>query len=164
MTMMMVYDAQYLSRKVIAELELLEESRHEDCRKEENHTPEENIRDVGSMRATGAAHKLSLLFNTVLQQQEEGRVKELKQTQTHSRINITPTYSSTESKAFFGGEERLFLFKSWIESKIIFSFLTLAFIFCDTVLRFSTFILFIALPGFTLLFYLFYFLRCIQIN
>lgn len=59
--------AQYLCGKIIAELELLEEGRQEHSTKEENDTPEENIGNVWSMRAAGAAHKLPLLFNTVLQ-------------------------------------------------------------------------------------------------
>lgn len=63
------HDAQYLRGKVIAELELLEEGGHEDGRKEEDDTPEEDIRNIGSVRATCTAHKLPLLFNTVLQQQ-----------------------------------------------------------------------------------------------
>jgi len=66
--LMTVEKAKYLCGKVIAELELLEECRHKDSGEEENDTPEENIRDVGSMRATGAAHKLASFFNTVLQQ------------------------------------------------------------------------------------------------
>lgn len=64
-----MYDALYLCRKVIAELELLEQGGHEDGGKEENDTPEEDIRNIGSMRATGTPNKLPLLFNTVLQQQ-----------------------------------------------------------------------------------------------
>lgn len=59
-------DAQYLCREVIAELELLKEGGHEDGRKKEEDTPEEDVRNIGSMRATGAAHKLALLFNTGL--------------------------------------------------------------------------------------------------
>lgn len=58
--------ALYLRGKVIAELELLEECGHEDGGEEENDTPEEDIRNVRSVRATGASHKLPLLFNTVL--------------------------------------------------------------------------------------------------
>lgn len=64
---MVMNDAQYLCGKVIAELELLEEGRHQDSRKEEKDTPEENIRNIRSMRTAGAAHKLPSLFNTVLQ-------------------------------------------------------------------------------------------------
>lgn len=60
--------AQYLCGKIIAELELLEECRHDDCRKEENDTPEENIRNVRSVRAAGGAYKLPSLFNAVLQE------------------------------------------------------------------------------------------------
>ncbi len=67
----------YLCGKVIAELELLEEGGHEDGGKEENDTPEEDIRNVGSIRATGAAHKLPSVFNTVLQQQVEGSYSNL---------------------------------------------------------------------------------------
>lgn len=63
------FNTQYLSGKVTAELELLEEGRHDDSREEENDTPEEDIRNVGTMRAAGAAHKFSLVFNTVLQQE-----------------------------------------------------------------------------------------------
>lgn len=73
----------YLCGKIIAELELLEESRHEDSGKKENDTPEEDIRDVGSLGATGAAHKLPTLLNTVLEQQ--GRV-----IHTHHMIGNTP--------------------------------------------------------------------------
>lgn len=64
----------YLCRKVIAELEFLEEGGHEDGGKEENDTPEEDVRNVGTMGATGAAHKLPTLFNTILQQQVDGVV------------------------------------------------------------------------------------------
>lgn len=63
----------YLCGKVIAELELFEEGRHEDSGEKEYDTPEEDIRNVGSMWATCTAHKLALLFNTVLQQQVEGQ-------------------------------------------------------------------------------------------
>lgn len=61
-----MYQEQYLCRKVITEFEILKEGRHDDGGKEENDTPEEDIRNVGSMRAAGAAHKLPALFNTIL--------------------------------------------------------------------------------------------------
>ncbi len=57
----------YLCGKVIAELELLKEGGHEDGGKEENDTPEEDVRNVGSFRTARAAHKLPTLFNTILQ-------------------------------------------------------------------------------------------------
>lgn len=66
-TDVIIIDAQYLCGKVIAELELLEESRQEHSAEEKNDTPEENIGNIGSMRATSTAHKFPFLFNTVLQ-------------------------------------------------------------------------------------------------
>lgn len=68
-----MYEAQYLCREVIAELEFLEQGGHKDGGEEENDTPEEDIRNIGSMRATGAANKLPLLLYTVLQQQVKDR-------------------------------------------------------------------------------------------
>lgn len=66
---------QYLCGKIIAELEVFQERRHEDSGKEENDTPEENIWNVGSMGAAGFAHKLPSVLNAALQHQIEGRVK-----------------------------------------------------------------------------------------
>lgn len=57
----------YLCGKVIAELELLEEGGHDDGGEEEDDTPEEDVGNVGSMRAAGAAHKLPTFFDTSLQ-------------------------------------------------------------------------------------------------
>lgn len=68
-----MYKELYLCGKVIAELEVLEEGGHDDGGKEEDDTPEEDIRNVGSMRAAGAAHELPSLFNAILHQQVEGR-------------------------------------------------------------------------------------------
>ena len=63
----------YLSGKVIAELEVLEEGGHDDGGEEENDTPEEDVGNVGPLGAAGAAHKLPTVLNTVLKQQVEGR-------------------------------------------------------------------------------------------
>lgn len=82
---MIMCEELYLCGKVIAELELLEEGGHEDGGKEKNDTPEEDIRDVGSMRTAGAAHKLPSLFNTVLQQQ----IEEARATYTHHKMSNT---------------------------------------------------------------------------
>lgn len=69
---MLMYEEQYLCRKVITELEILEEGWHDDSGEEENNTPEEDIRNKWSKRAAGAAHKLPALFNAILQYQVEG--------------------------------------------------------------------------------------------
>lgn len=66
------YEELYLCRKVVTELEFLEEGRHDDGGEEENDTPEEDIRNVRPFGATGAAHKLPALLNTILQHQVEG--------------------------------------------------------------------------------------------
>lgn len=68
----MMYEEQYLCRKVITELEVLEEGRHDDGGKEENDRPEEDIGNIWPMGAAGAAHKLPALFDTILQYQVEG--------------------------------------------------------------------------------------------
>lgn len=57
----------YLGGKVVAELEVLEEGRHDDGGEEENDAPEEDVGDVGPCGATGAADKLATLFNAILQ-------------------------------------------------------------------------------------------------
>lgn len=48
----------YLCGEVAACLELLEEGGHEDGGEEEDHAPEEDIGDVGSVVTTGGALKL----------------------------------------------------------------------------------------------------------
>lgn len=55
-----------LGWEVAARLELLEEGRHEDGGEKEDHTPEEDIWDVGAMGATSAANKLPLQLLTLL--------------------------------------------------------------------------------------------------
>lgn len=50
----------YFGGEVAACLELLEEGRHEDGGEEEDHTPEEHIRDVRAMGTTGGAFKLTV--------------------------------------------------------------------------------------------------------
>lgn len=59
-------DCAYLGRKVVAELEFLEEGRHDDGGEEEDDAPEEDVRDKGPFGATSAADKLATLFNAVL--------------------------------------------------------------------------------------------------
>lgn len=99
---MITYDAKYLRGEVIGELELFEEGRHEDGREEENDTPEENIGDVGSMRTTGTAHKLPLLFNAVLQRQAEGRAIQsyhmISNKSRFPKIGFMSIYVQTEHK------------------------------------------------------------------
>lgn len=56
----------YPCGEVVAEFELLQECRHEDGRKKEKDTPEEDVRDIWSMWATGTAHKLPSLLHAVL--------------------------------------------------------------------------------------------------
>lgn len=63
----------YLCGKVVTELETLEKGRHDNRGEEKNDTPEEDIRDVGTIGATCAADKLPALFNTVLRHQVEVR-------------------------------------------------------------------------------------------
>lgn len=55
-----------LGGKVAACLELLEEGWHEDGGEEKDHTPEEDIWDVGAMGATGTAHKVPMQLLTLL--------------------------------------------------------------------------------------------------
>lgn len=57
----------YLGRKVVAELELLEEGRHDDGGEEEDDAPEEDVGDIGPFGAAGAADELATLFNAILQ-------------------------------------------------------------------------------------------------
>lgn len=47
-----------LGGEVAARLELLEEGGHEDGGEEQDHTPEEDVWDVGAMGAAGAALEL----------------------------------------------------------------------------------------------------------
>lgn len=61
-----VKDCVYLGRKVVAELEILEEGRHDDGGEEEEDAPEEDIGDVGPFGAAGAADELATLFNAIL--------------------------------------------------------------------------------------------------
>lgn len=49
-----------LGGEVAARLELLEEGRHEDGGKEEDHAPEEDVWDERAVRSTGRAHKVSV--------------------------------------------------------------------------------------------------------
>lgn len=57
----------YLGRKVVAELEILEEGRHDDGGEKEDDAPEEDIRDIGPFGATSTANKLATFFDAVLQ-------------------------------------------------------------------------------------------------
>lgn len=66
-----INDHSYLCGKVITELEPLEKGRHDNRGKEKNDTPEEDVRDEGTVGTARAAHKLAALFNTVLQHQVE---------------------------------------------------------------------------------------------
>lgn len=59
-------DCVYLGGKVVAELEILEEGRHDDGGEEEEDAPEEDIGDVGSFGAAGAADELATLFYAIL--------------------------------------------------------------------------------------------------
>lgn len=47
-----------LGGEVAAGLELLEEGRHEDGGEEEDHAPEEHVRDEGAVGSAGRAHKV----------------------------------------------------------------------------------------------------------
>lgn len=60
----------YLGGEVAACLELLEEGRHYDSGEEEDHAPEEDIGDVGTMGTAGAALKLPVQYLTLLQAPE----------------------------------------------------------------------------------------------
>lgn len=55
-----------LGGKVAAGLELLEEGWHEDGGEEKDHTPEEDIWDVGAMGATSTPHKVPMQLLTLL--------------------------------------------------------------------------------------------------
>lgn len=50
----------YLGWKVPACLELLEKSRHKDSGEEQDHAPEQDVRDVRAMGTTGASLKLPM--------------------------------------------------------------------------------------------------------
>ena len=56
----------YLCGKVTAELELLEECRHDDSGEEENNAPEQNVWYVWPARAAGFVLELPLLCFAVL--------------------------------------------------------------------------------------------------
>lgn len=61
-----------LGGKVAARLELLEEGWHEDGGEEEDHAPEEDVRDVGAVGATSAAYKVPVqLFALLMTHNEE---------------------------------------------------------------------------------------------
>lgn len=130
--------ALYLCGKVIAELELFEEGRHEDGGKKEDDTPEENIGNIRSMRATGTAHKLALLFNTVLQKKKKKKAALVSililnyvfpfrftfrgLQQGISFLHITLSFaSSTPGMANLGPQETLLVFQSLLTSLLLIS-------------------------------------------